>query len=157
MDMSGHSSHSDSSSSGSGMAMTMVFTNSHTAPLYSTQWTPSSTGGYAGTCIFLIILAIISRTIHAYRHVLEMKWHDQATKRRYIVLAGETPEDREKQLTEGNGQGNEEATLTLRGVNKRVRVLRTSRRGVETQPWRFSVDLPRAAVFTVQAGVLYLL
>lgn len=154
--MSSHSSHGSASSSGS-MSMPMVFTNDHTMPLYSSQWTPSSTGGYAGTCIFLIVLAIISRTIHAYRHVLEMKWHDQATKRRYIVLAGETPEDREKQLTQGNPHGNEEATLTFRGVDERVRVLRTSRRGIETQPWRFSVDLPRAVVFTVQAGVAYLL
>lgn len=137
--------------------MPMVFTTGHSASLYSSQWSPSTTGGYAGTCIFLIILGIISRTIQAYRHVLEMKWHDRATKRRYVVLAGETPEDREKALTAGNAHANEEATLTFRGTDERVRVLRTSRRGIETQPWRFSVDLPRAAVFTVHAGVAYLL
>lgn len=154
MDMSDHSSHTDSMSGG---GMSMVFTNSHSLPLYSSQWTPTSAGGFAGTCIFLIVLAIISRLIHAYRHILETKWHDQATKRRYVVLAGETPEDREKQLQQGDGHGDDEATLTLRGVNERVRVLRTSRRGLETQPWRLSVDLPRAAVFAVQAGVAYLL
>lgn len=146
------------SSSGSGsMSMPMVFTNDHTMPLYSSAWTPSSTGGYAGTCIFLIILALISRFLHAYRHVLEMKWHDLATKRRYVVLAGETPADREKQLSQGCAEPAEEATLTVRGVDERVRVLRTSRRGVETQSWRFSTDLPRACVFVVQAGVGYLL
>ena len=137
--------------------MPMVFTNDHTAPLYSAQWTPTSTGGYAGTCIFLILLAIVSRLMHAYRHVLEMKWHDKATKRRYVVLAGETPAEREKQLSESMADPAEGATLTVRGVDERVKVLRTSRKCVETQSWRFSTDLPRAAVFTVQAGVGYLL
>lgn len=155
MDMSGHS--NGDSGSGGGMSMSMVFTNGHNAPLFSTQWTPSSSGGYAGTCIFLIVLGIISRMVVAYRHVLELKWHDRATKRRYVVLAGETPGDREKQLTKGHPSGNEEATLTFRGTDERVRVLRTSRRGIEMQAWRFSVDLPRAMVFTVQAGVGYLL
>lgn len=153
MDMSGHSSPSGDS----GMSMTMVFTNGHHTPLFSSQWTPTSAGGYAGTCIFLVVLGILSRTVVAYRHVLELKWHDRATTRRYVVLAGETPEDREKQLARGHPSGNEEATLTFRGVEERVRVLRTSRRGLEMQPWRFSVDVPRAVVFTVQAGVGYLL
>lgn len=152
MDMSGHSSHSDSS-----MSMAMVFTDTHRTPLFSSHWTPTSAGGYAGTCIFLVVLALLSRLIHAYRHILEVKWHDQATKRRYVVLAGETPEDREKQLTGENAHGGEEATLTLRGVDERVRVLRTSRRGVETAPWRFSTDVPRAMVYTTYAGVAYLL
>lgn len=137
--------------------MPMVFTTNHGTPLFSSQWTPSSTGGYAGTCIFLLILAIISRVIQAYRRVLEVKWHDLAVRRRYVVIAGETAEQRERQLGFGEAEKTEEAVLTTRGVEERVRVLRASRRGIETQPWRLSTDLPRACVFTVQAGVAYLL
>jgi hypothetical protein len=149
MDMSGMS-HS-------GMSMSMVFTTDHSTPLFSSQWTPTSTGSYAGTCIFLIVLAIISRLLQAYRHVLEIKWHDKAVQRRYIVLAGETAEQRERQMGLSNAEKTEEATLTARGVDEQVRVLRTSRKGLEAQPWRFSTDLPRACVFTVFAGVSYLL
>lgn len=137
--------------------MSMVFTTDHSTPLFSSAWTPTSTGGYAGTCIFLIVLAIISRLLQCYRHTLESKWHDKAMKRRYIVLAGETGEQREKQLGLINAEKSEEATLTTRGLDERVKVLRSSRGGVATQPWRFSTDLPRACVFTVQAGVGYLL
>jgi hypothetical protein len=153
MDMSGMS-HSGSDS---GMSMSMVFTTDHSTPLFSLQWTPTSTGSYAGTCIFLIVLAIISRLLQAYRHVLKIKWHDKAVQRRYVVLAGETVEQRERQMGLDNAEKTEEATLTARGVDEQVRVLRTSRKGLETQPWRFSTDLPRACVFTVHAGVLYLL
>ena len=150
MQMSGMS-HSDMGS------MSMVFTNDHSTPLFSSQWTPTSTGSYAGTCIFLIVLAVISRLLQAYRHVLKVKWHDKAVKRRYVVLAGETAEQRERQMGLGDAEKTEEATLTARGLEERVRVMRTSRTGIETQPWRFSTDLPRACVFTVQAGVAYLL
>ena len=74
-----------------------------------------------------------------------------------MVLAGETAEQRERQLGFGEAEKPEEATLTARGVDERVRVMRTSRSGMETQPWRFSTDLPRACVFTLYAGVAYLL
>ena len=152
MDMSGMS-----SGSSSGMSMSMVFTTDHSTPLLSSAWTPTTTGSYAGTCIFLIVLAIISRLIQAYRHILDVKWHDKGVKRRYVVLAGETSEQREKQLGFGGAEKTEEATLTVRGVEERVRVLRTSRRGIETQPWRFSTDLPRACITTSYYGVAYLL
>ena len=144
----------DGPSSGS---MSMVFTTSHNTPLFSSQWTPTSRGSYAGTCIFLVILAIISRILQSYRHLLEMRFHDKAVKRRYIVVAGETADRREKQLNVTDTEISDEATLTTRGVDERVRVVRASRRGAETQPWRFSTDLPRACLFTVQAGVGYLL
>ncbi|KAK3721790.1 hypothetical protein LTR37_002955 [Vermiconidia calcicola] len=139
------------------MSMSMVFTNDHSTPLYSAQWTPTSTGSYAGTCLFLIVLGFIYRLLQAYRHILELKWHDRAVRRRYVVIAGETAEQREKQLGFSDAEKSEEAALTTRGVEERVRVLRSSRRGIETQPWRFSTDLPRACVYVVQAGVGYLL
>ena len=141
-----------------GSSMSMVFTTDHSTPLYSSAWTPTGSGSYAGTCIFLVVLAIISRILQAYRHVLELKWHDKAVRRRYVVIAGNSAEQREKQLGPGDGaESNEEAVLTSQGLDERVKVLRRSGRGIEIQPWRFSTDLPRACVFVVQAGVGYLL
>ena len=141
-----------------GMSMSMVFTNNHSTPLFSTAWMPTSTAGYAGTCIFLIILAIISRLLQAYRHVIETKWHDRALNRRYVFVAGETEADRERQAIGPGGEKAEQATLTVRGVNESVKVVKTAgRRGLEGVPWRLSTDLPRACIFTVQAGVGYLL
>lgn len=151
MDMGGDSSSSMSHS------MPMAFTNDHSTPLFSSQWAPSTTGGYAGTCIFLIVLAIISRMLVAYRHVLEAKWHDRAVKRRYISVAGDSDCDKERQGLPA-AEKSDEATLTMRGLDERVKVIRTpTHAGMQITPWRFSTDLPRACVFTVQAGVAYLL
>lgn len=57
----------------------------------------------------------------------------------------------------GEVEKSEEATLTTRGVDESVRVVRTGRLQVQGVPWRFSTDLPRACVFTVQAAVGYFL
>ncbi|CAK4034726.1 Ctr copper transporter [Lecanosticta acicola] len=147
----------DMSSSSSMMSsMSMVFTTDHSTPLYSSAWTPSTTGAYAGTCIFLILLAVVSRILLAYRGLLERKWHDTAVKRRYIVVAGESAAERQEALS---GQDKSEtAVLTTRGMDENVRVVTNGgTRPRETVPWRFSTDLPRACIFTVQAGVGYLL
>lgn len=88
--------------------------------------------------------------------MLELKWHDKAVKRRYVVVAGETPADKERQMVP-EGEKSDTAVLTVRGVDENVRVVRSSGRRIETVPWRFSTDLPRACIFTVQAGVGYLL
>ena len=144
-------------SSGSGMSMTMVFNTAQNTPLYSSAWTPASTGAYAGTCIFLIILAVISRFLHAYRHRLEQKWHDKAMNRRYIMVAGQTEADRERQAVGKGGEKTEEAVLTANGLDERVKVVRSTRRGLESKPWRLSTDLPRATFFTVDSGLRYLL
>ncbi|OAK94795.1 hypothetical protein IQ06DRAFT_233481 [Phaeosphaeriaceae sp. SRC1lsM3a] len=47
--------------------MAMTFFTSTTTPLYSTSWMPTSTGQYAGTCVFLITLAAIFRALVAAR------------------------------------------------------------------------------------------
>lgn len=150
-------SSSGSSSAHSTMTMPMVFTNSHTTPLFSSTWTPWNTSGYAGTCIFLIFLAAISRLIHVWRHQLELKWVDSFASRRYVMLnedgEGSTGRNAAGQPTEKS----EEAVLTARGVDERVRVLLAARAGAEIMPWSLRIDLPRACIFTVQAGVGYLL
>lgn len=69
--MSGMSMASSTSSSMSSMMgmdmMAMTFFTSSTTPLYSMSWMPDSIGQYAGTCIFLIILATVFRAVLALR------------------------------------------------------------------------------------------
>ncbi|KAK4955452.1 hypothetical protein LTR66_013437 [Elasticomyces elasticus] len=143
--------------------MTMVFFTSTTTPLFSSSWAPSTTGAYAGTCIFLVLLTVISRALMAYKQILEHAWHDRAVNRRYVVVADEN--DAAAKELKGDVEVKEEAVLTTRGLDERVRIVRQERRvgagartrAIEGQPWRFSVDLPRACIFTVQVGVGYLL
>ncbi|KAI8962999.1 Ctr copper transporter family-domain-containing protein [Daldinia sp. FL1419] len=60
---------------GSSMMMTsaemaMVFFQSVTTPLYSTAWTPKGQSSYAGTCIFIIVLALLHRVLIALRSII---------------------------------------------------------------------------------------
>jgi hypothetical protein len=71
--------------------MAMIFYNSHSTPLYSLQFAPTSNGGYAGACIFLIILSTTFRGLFAIKHLLETRWANQAWNRRYVVVADKTP------------------------------------------------------------------
>ncbi|TGO65907.1 hypothetical protein BOTNAR_0073g00320 [Botryotinia narcissicola] len=48
-------------------SMAMTFFISSSTPLYSMDWTPSTIGQYAGTCIFLIAFAAIFRALLAVR------------------------------------------------------------------------------------------
>ncbi|KAJ9612457.1 hypothetical protein H2200_004054 [Cladophialophora chaetospira] len=146
MDMS--SSNSDSMSS---MSMPMVFTTSHHTPLYGNGWTPSSGGGYAGTCIFLVILAIFLRLLFAGKAILEQKWSIAARDRRYVRVQGRTTEagriDQDPDAKDG-------ALITVNGVEENVKVVQ-ARMGFT--PFRLSVDVPRAALTTLIAAVAYLL
>jgi copper transporter 1 len=54
--------------------MMMAFFTSTETPLYSKDWTPSGAGQYAGTCIFLIVLAFIFRGLLALRMRLPVLW-----------------------------------------------------------------------------------
>lgn len=47
--------------------MKMTFFTSATTPLFASSWTPVTSGQYAGTCIFLIVLATIFRALLAVR------------------------------------------------------------------------------------------
>jgi copper transporter 1 len=84
MDMSGMSATASASSDMSGMShmsgmmdmsqMMMTFFTSTETPLYSKDWTPSGAGQYAGTCIFLIVLAFIFRGLLAFRTRVPILW-----------------------------------------------------------------------------------
>ncbi|KAH0543189.1 hypothetical protein FGG08_002450 [Glutinoglossum americanum] len=134
------------------MGMASVFHISTTDPLYVASWAPHSSSAYAGTCIFLIILAALWRGLFALKAIVERRWVDQALRRRYIVVAGK-PRESERTSQESEGKG--VVLLTERGVEEEVRVVRSKARGV--MPWRFSVDLPRALMVLVISAVGYLL
>lgn len=133
-------------------AMQMVFFTSTTTPLYSTSWTPSNTGQYAGTCIFLIIFATTFRILFALRAVQERKWQQLESTRQYII-AGAEGKQRE------NGMNEEESKMSVSSENSDDGSMNAIKRkqvsGV--RPWRTTQDVPRACLDVVIAGVGYLL
>lgn len=60
----------------------------------------------------------------------------------------------EKEESEG---GVDSGVLTTRGLDERIRILQTEHDGPDVLPWRFGVDVPRAILFGVHAGIGYLL
>lgn len=151
MDMS-NMDHSGSSDSSSSMSMTMTFMNAHDTPLFATNWTPSSSGSYAGSCIFLIVLSIIARLLAAFKAIMETHWLNTHLNRRYVAVAGKTPE---VGRIDSDPETKSASLVTAQGVEESVRVVRRVAR--EPLPWRFSVDLPRAFLFLLITGVSYLL
>lgn len=161
MDMGSSSSSSSSSSPTSTMSsmssmstmstMTVSFQNNMATALYSERWTPSSAGTYAGTCIFLIALAVIFRGLFALRALQESRWLDRELDRRYVVVNG-------RQTMHDNVSGDSlkrNMMLSANGVEEEVMVVK--KRHSHVRPWRLSVDPVRAVVDTVIAGVGYLL
>jgi hypothetical protein len=133
-------------------SMPMVFTNDHSTPLFSSQWTPTTAEGYAGTCIFLIALAVISRGLSVWRHAMEIRWHEQ----RYAPIADDQISDREKQCDYA-AEKSDEVVLITHERDERVQTSRISHHSSRSIPWRLGTDLPRACIFVLQAGVGYLL
>jgi hypothetical protein len=106
----------------------------------------------------LIVLALISRMLASYRYILESKWHDRHVNRRYITVSSEPIGDQEKAAGPEAASGDNNATLTIKGLRDQVRVIRSPmQQGVHVAPWKFDTDLPRACISTVQHGVGYLL
>lgn len=154
MDMSGgmDMGHSSSSSSSGGMMMMMsVFQTSQKTPLYSMAWTPQSVGGYAATCIFLIVLGTLLRGLLALKSIQEARWLDREFKRRYVAVQGKLP------LAERVSADSlaKKMTLSENGVEEDVMVVKKVQ--AHARPWRLSVDPLRAVIDTVIAGVGYLL
>jgi Ctr copper transporter family len=131
--------------------MSMTFFTSKTTPLYSSSWAPTTTGGYAGTCIFLVLLAITFRLLLALKARQEAAWLDAELNRRYVSVAGRMPPaERPPQDME-----RKKVVLTEGGIEEEVLVVR--RRGGSVHPWRITTDPLRAVTDTVIAGVAYLL
>ena len=141
-----------SHSSDSVAHMASGFIDSHTTPLYSSNWVPSSAGAYAGTCIFLIIVASTLRCLFALKAVLEQRWLAKARSRRYVVVKGKGTEAGKIDSDPAAKTG---ALVTTNGVEENVKIIRSDTRGAV--PFRLSIDVPRAGLVTVIAGVAYLL
>ena len=130
--------------------MNMVFFTASNTPLYSDAWTPSSVGAYAGSCIFLIVLAVLLRAIFSLRAYVDAKAVRTALKRRYVVVEGAGAEK-----FASDDANSSTGILTTNGVAENVRIVQTPSLG--HQPWRFGVDVPRAIITAVAVGVGYLL
>jgi hypothetical protein len=133
--------------------MMSVFQTAMATPLYSTTWTPSGTGTYAATCIFLIVLGALFRGLLAAKAWQENRWLDQELNRRYVVVAGKTP--LAERLSNDSLAKHANVVLSENGVEENVVVVKKPTVGA--RPWRLSVDPVRAGVDTVIAGVGYLL
>lgn len=131
--------------------MAMVFFTSTSTPLYSASWTPASTGNYAGTCIFLILLATLFRFVLAAKAWKENAWFEAEFNRRYITVPGKRP------LAEQISVDSDTKRMVLseNGVEENVMVVQ--KRGLKVRPWRLSVDPIRACLDTMLAGISYLL
>jgi hypothetical protein len=151
MDMSGMSSAAPSSEPATMTAsmMEMVFFSSTGTALYSSMWVPKNIGQYAGTCIFLILLATIFRALLALKAWKEAAWLDSEFQRRYVTVAGKLPK------AERMSSDSKRMILTENGVEEDVMVVKKV--GMEVIPWRLSIDPVRALLDTVIAGVGYLL
>lgn len=132
-DMGGHN-MGDMTMSMADMAMT--FFTSSTTPLFSDDWTPSNLGQYAGTCIFLIILASILRFLLALRPLLEVRfWRKTAAA---TAVIKEEEQDGEDRLL--NARPGQALTALRRDVGRRWSGWR-----VDTAAWRATYELLIAA------------
>merc|ERR1712227_997589 len=112
-------------------------------PRYSSAWNPTSDGGYVWTCIFLIILGAILRSLVTAKSVLEQRWSDAELQSRYVKIsskehAGDDLKPSIRILTDNR--------LDSDGL--------VMRRPTGTRPRRTVVDGVKAAIDTVIAGIL---
>ena len=125
----------------------MTFFTSDDTPLYSTAWSPRTTGQYAGTCIFLIFLALALRGLIALKSVLEMHvWRSSMAVGHVHGRADPGPDQ--------GSESSEEAKVPRVPVTQEG-LLRTVR--MHARPWRLNVDGSRAVLDLLIVGVAYLL
>ena len=115
-------------------------------PLYSSAWTPTPVGGYAGTCVFLFALGVVLRCLLAAKSILELCWIDVDLQRRYVVKT--FSEERV-----GDDSRSTESALTETGLERDGLLVR---RVIESRPRTIVVDATRATIDTLIVGVLYL-
>jgi hypothetical protein len=84
--------------------MAMNFFNSYDTPLFSLDWTPTNGGQYAGTCIFLIVLAIIFRFILALRSNMSTVAAAAARRRETALLVKTAAESSDDDRVSREGQ-----------------------------------------------------
>ena len=124
---------------GNNNTMTMMHTSFHVSrdtPLYGATWSPKGDEKrYVAFCLFLVILAVVFRGLMAWKAALEENWMEQ-DKKRVVIVAGDA-------VAEVDGKG-DTTSESSSGSSKTI-------------PWRFSRDIPRACMTTVNVFVGYLL
>jgi hypothetical protein len=150
MDMSMDSSSSTNMSSSSSMMVATLFFDTDT-PLYGNAWTPRTPGQFAGTCIFLVLLAVTFRGLLAAKAWKEAAWVNAEFNRRYVTVVDKISQA-ESIVSDANS---EKMILSSNGVEENVMVVK--KRSVNARPWRISVDPLRAVIDTVIAGTGYML
>lgn len=155
-DMAGHGHGADAAAAGAAMGghdmgMMAVFQTNMETSLYSMAWTPKNAAQYAGTCIFLVMLAALARGLLAAKAIQERRWLEREMNARFIAVQGKQPLGE----TVSRDSLAKRMVLTENGVEEDVMVVRKS--GGHARPWRFSVDPIRAVIDMVIAGVGYLL
>ena len=131
--------------------MNLTFFSSTTTALWSLGWVPRTTGNYVGICIFLITLAISFRSLFALKEYMEKRWSETNSQWRYIGRDSTEPIFKRLQTDPDLKIG----TLTIDGLEETVQIATKGIRGPAT--FRFSQDVPRAAMYTVTVAVGYLL
>ncbi|KAK9370357.1 Ctr copper transporter family-domain-containing protein [Lipomyces kononenkoae] len=121
----------------------MSFHTSFTDFLFAQQWTPSSRGQYAGTCIFLIVLAVIYRMIHVLKHRMERYYNARARQysRSMSTASLQTEKDGTFEKSVAGTTAEPDRPLQFRNV----------------RPWRVSMDIPLALIQLLLSGAAYLL
>ena len=132
------------STSTSMSSMSLIFTTSTSTPLFFSSWAPSTTGQYAGTCIFVITLAFILQALLTSRSILNRRW-----------LNAEIA--RQERARQGRRKKVDDVSVVLSSEGTSEDVVIQKRRTVKRAPWRLYVDLPRALLDTLVAFVGYLL
>ncbi|KAI6083331.1 Ctr copper transporter family-domain-containing protein [Hypoxylon rubiginosum] len=115
--------------------MAMVFFQSVTTPLYSSSWTPQGTGSYAGTCIFLIILGLVHRSLIALRSIV---FDSSSTRRPQKTISSDSDEY--------PGSNSE-----LESAGSRIRTEWNS------HPFRMVTETARSVLEVIISGIGYLL
>ena len=131
--------------------MDMVFFTATDTTLFFSWWKPSSEAQYAGSCIFLILLATISRTLLAGKYLLEQIWLHRVRERKVLIADDQMP------LTKQNGNESSPSNEMLAsddvGYDERPD-------NVKSPPLlhrHISIDLFRALYVTLIASVGYFL
>jgi hypothetical protein len=115
--------------------MAMNFFNAYDTPLFSLDWVPTNGGQYAGTCIFLIVLAVIFRFILALRSNMSAVAAAAARRRETALLVKTAAESSDED-----------------------RASREAQHGPRSQArWTLNDALITASIDTTLAGVGYLL
>ena len=152
MDASSGMNMDSSMDTGAGEGMSSTFFASTATPLFSIQWTPTTTAGYAGTCIFLILMTVFFRALFAVREKYEQCCYNRHLSRRYVSVAGK-PSEAMRISTDSDAKN--AMLVTAQGVEEEVRVVERHLR--EPMPWGLASTGPRALLVTVMVGVGYLL